>query len=160
MISKKKPRTLIGPSHKACIFAYYIEMSILRNFTSVLDHLTEPTSALDPELKEIEALLMKEGINVPSTTEHKPESNPEGVPLGAKMSDAEIANGIAVKQVSALTFCATGLAQSIRGDIANMWVRFFMKRANYGAYFIPLIRKRGWINVPPYYYPPGAPRQS
>lgn len=74
------------------------------------------------------------------------------------MSDEEIANGISAKQISAITLCATGLAQSIRMDIANMWLRFLLDRVKYGAYFTPLARKRGWLKTPPYYYPPGKPK--
>ncbi|RYD05226.1 hypothetical protein N752_10550 [Desulforamulus aquiferis] len=46
------------------------------------------------------------------------------------MTDDEIANGISVKQVSTLTLCATGLAQSIRSDIGEMWLRFLTDRVN------------------------------
>ncbi|MDO7786548.1 DUF3231 family protein [Desulforamulus aquiferis] len=109
-------------------------------------------------IQEVESLFRDEGIPLPPTSEKKPHSNPEDVPLGVKMTDDEIANGISVKQVSTLTLCATGLAQSIRSDIGEMWLRFLTDRVKFGAYFMPLLRKRGWIKVPPSYYPPGAPQ--
>ncbi|MTI81816.1 MAG: DUF3231 family protein [Firmicutes bacterium] len=104
---------------------------------------------------EIDNLFKNEGISMPPTSERKPHSDPNDIPIGAKMTDDEIANGISVKLVSALNFCTLGLTQSIRTDLASMWLRFFLKRAEYSAYYMPIMKKRGWIKIPPYYYAPG-----
>lgn len=134
----------------------FVEMSL--NTTTddeLIEALKKSFAACDKQIREIEKLFRDEGIPIPPTDERKPHTNPDAVPLGAKMSDDEIANGISVKQVSSLILCATGLAQSIRADIGSMWFQFFLSRVEYGAYFKPLLRKRGWLKVPPYYYPTG-----
>lgn len=107
------------------------------------------------QVAEIEIICKKESIPLPPTTEPKPLSHPNDVPLGAKMTDDEIANGLSIKQVLATVACATALTQTIRQDIAALWLNFFLDRIKFQTYFGPVMKERGWLKVPPYYYPPG-----
>ncbi|MFC4767927.1 DUF3231 family protein [Effusibacillus consociatus] len=92
-------------------------------------------------------------------TESKPKSEPNAVPTGVKLTDEELANGVALKITSAITMCGTGLIQAVRNDVGMMWFEFQTEHVIYGANLKALMRKRGWIKVPPYYYPPGLPNQ-
>jgi len=164
-----EPKSPLHVGEVMNIWTYHTMLAELNRFVEIglntttddelIEALKNSYTDCHKQVEDIENLLRDEGITLPPTTERKPHSDPNDVPQGAKMSDEEIANGVSVKQVSAITLCATGLAQSIRMDIANMWLRFFLNRAKYGAYFVPLARKRGWLKVPPYYYPPGMPEK-
>jgi hypothetical protein len=40
-----------------------------------------------------------------------------------------------------------------------MWTEFFLEWTAIGATVKTLMRKRGWLKVPPYYYTPGSPQR-
>lgn len=84
---------------------------------------------------------------------------PNAVPLGAKLTDNEIANSLTVKAVANTLACSKGAAESLRNDVGLMFVQFFGEKIVFGANLKSLMRKRGWVKVPPYYYPPGLPSQ-
>jgi hypothetical protein len=105
----------------------------------------------------LKSFMVNEGIPLSQASESKPKSNPNNVPLGAKMTDEEIANFVSVKIATNIVLCATNMSQSIRNDIALIWARFQSEKMVLGMELKTAMRKRGWIKVPPYYYPPGAP---
>jgi hypothetical protein len=101
--------------------------------------------------------MIDEGIPLPPVSQSKPKSDPNNVPLGVKITDDEIANFIGIKVASNIVLCSTNMSQSIRNDIGLMWARFHTEKMIFGMELKTAMRKRGWIKVPPYYYPPGAP---
>lgn len=118
------------------------------------------TSDCQKQIDIIKKLFLEEGVPLPPTTEAKPKSEPSEVPLGVKMTDDEIANGIVAKLVAAISFCGISLSQALRTDIGAMWYDFLNVRVKFSAYYMPIMRKRGWIKVPPYYVPNGRPNQE
>lgn len=105
----------------------------------------------------LRVFLQEEGVPLPPVSEAKPKSDPLAVPMGVKLLDSEIANGVALKVVSAITLCASGVTQAIRDDVGAMWLRFQAEQLIYGVTLKKLMKKRGWLKIPPYYLPPGAP---
>ncbi|MBM7659806.1 hypothetical protein JOC85_000573 [Bacillus mesophilus] len=103
-------------------------------------------------------LMRKEGIHQPPTSEPRPDSEPNSVPLGAKLTDEEIMNGLSLKTATAVIHCATAASQAIRVDIGAAFTHCLLEKLKFGASLREAMRKRGWIKVPPYYYPPGAPK--
>ncbi len=101
--------------------------------------------------------LIAEGIPLPPTSEQRPLSYSQAVPLGVKMTDDEIMNGLGIKTAASITHCAAAVSQCIRNDIATMFTQCMLEKMKFGASLKDLMRQRGWIKVPPYYYPPGAP---
>lgn len=61
-----------------------------------------------------------EGIPLPEVISSKPHSDSKSIPLGIKLTDDEIAHGIALKLISC-TFCAKGQAESVRNDVGVIW---------------------------------------
>jgi hypothetical protein len=104
--------------------------------------------------------LQREGVSLPPHSEQKPLSDPNAVPLGAKSTDAEFANAVVLKLVTSIIKCATAAAESVRNDVGLMFVEFQSEALTYGAMLKSLMRKRGWLKVPPYFYPPGAPDKT
>ena len=129
-------------------------------------------STTDPELKRflektmegassqsrrLKDFMQHEGVPLPPVSEPKPLSDPGAIPLGVKQTDDEIANLVSVKLASSITICATGIAQSVRNDVGMMFIEFLEEVIIYGMLLKTLMRKRGWLKIPPYYVPPGSP---
>jgi hypothetical protein len=114
----------------------------------------------ESQVKVLKVLMLNEGVPLPPASAPKPKCEPSDIPLGVKVTDDEIANAISLKVAAALIACATEAAQAIRNDVAIMWVRFQMEQITYGATLKTMMRKRGWIKLPPPYCPPGSPHRS
>ncbi|MCM3025044.1 DUF3231 family protein [Heyndrickxia ginsengihumi] len=102
----------------------------------------------------LEEFMLKEGISLPDTSAHKPQTDSNSIPLGVKSTDIEIANLISAKVASNIVMCSTNISQSIRSDVGLMWIRFHSEKCVYGMDVKTKMREHGWIKVPPYYYPP------
>lgn len=129
----------------------------------------------DPELKkliqdalkiatshkqELSDFLRKEGVSLPSLPEDKPQSDPAAIPLGTKMTDDEVINTLTINFVAAADMCAASASQSLRTDVGLMFLKFQMDKLSLGYLARDLMQKRGWLKIPPFYYPPGAPEQN
>lgn len=106
----------------------------------------------------LEKFMIEEGVPLAPIAQSKPKSDPNSVPLGVKVTDDEIANFIGIKVASNIVMCSTNISQCVRNDIGLMWARFHAEKMIFGMEVKTAMRKRGWIKVPPYYYPPGAPK--
>lgn len=106
----------------------------------------------------LEAFLKKEGIPLPETTPPKPNSSPNNIPAGVRITDDELANGVSIKVALGIIECATGQAQSIRTDVSMMWIEFQSEMLTFSATLKALLRQRGWLKVPPFFYPSGESR--
>ncbi len=109
----------------------------------------------ESQLNRLEAFMLEEGIPLPRADAHKPKTDPNAIPPGVKATDNEIANLLSVKVVSNILMCATNMTQCIRGDMEKIWVELQSEKMLYGSKLKMLMRKRGWIKVPPYYTPSG-----
>ncbi|HHY71876.1 MAG TPA: DUF3231 family protein [Bacillus bacterium] len=115
--------------------------------------------AASSQATRLKVFLQQEGVPLPPTAEPKPLSDPKSIPLGAKMTNSEIANAVSVKLAASITACATGVAQSIRNDVGLMFFEFQTEVMRYAAILKSVMKKRGWIKIPPYYHPPGQPNK-
>lgn len=102
-------------------------------------------------------LLLSEGVPLPPVPEIKPDSMPDAVPMGVRLTDDEIANALSVKFAANYLMCASGAVQSVRNDVALIFVKFQEEKLKFGASLKTMMRKRGWIKIPPYYVPNGLP---
>ncbi|TKD69172.1 DUF3231 family protein [Pseudalkalibacillus hwajinpoensis] len=104
--------------------------------------------------------LIKEGVQLPATSQAKPDSTSSEIPPGVKLTDDEIANGIALKLAAVNMLCASSISQSTRTDIGLMFLKVQANILMYSAELKTLMEKRSWLKTPPYYLPPGAPKQK
>lgn len=123
----------------------------------IIEMVTDAMKLCESQVKRLSEFMRNEGITLPDVTSAKPKSEAKDVPLGVKLTDDEIANGIMAKVVIGLTLCAKGQADAIRDDVGKIWLEFYLEWTTYGTTLKHLARKRGWLKVPPYYYPPGSP---
>jgi Protein of unknown function (DUF3231) len=121
--------------------------------------LTQSLQQCENQGKRFKAFMKTEGVHLPATSEQRPNSDPNCVPLGVKLTDEEIMNGLSIKTVAAVVHCATAASQSIRNDVGTLFIQCLFEKMKFGTSLKNAMRKRGWIKVPPYYYPPGMPKQ-
>ncbi|MBB6454152.1 hypothetical protein HNQ94_002603 [Salirhabdus euzebyi] len=112
----------------------------------------------ESQTTKISKFMRNEGVSLPDVTSAKPKSNSDDVPLGVKLTDDELANGITFKLVTAMQLCSKGQIDAVRQDVTTLWLHFYSELLTFGMSLKNLTRKRGWIKVPPYYYPPGRPK--
>lgn len=161
------------PLHVGEVMSCWTYLTILEEAVA-LEQISLNTTT-DPEVKNtihktlagassqasrLKEFLQKEGVPLPEASEPKPLSEPNQVPLGVKMTDSEITNLVSVKIATSITTCAAAVAQSIRNDVGLMFLEFQMEAVSYGALLKSVMRKRGWIKIPPAYLPPGLPKQA
>ncbi|WP_167577441.1 DUF3231 family protein [Ammoniphilus sp. YIM 78166] len=105
---------------------------------------------------QLEQFMKAEGISLPPVSASKPITDPKDIPLGVKLTDDEISNGLALKILAMSTNASTGASQSVRTDVGAMWVQFLNESLAFGMTLKTKMRKRGWAKIPPAYTPPGS----
>lgn len=163
--NEAKPRPHIGEAMGCWLYftALSEEVPVLEaslnttTDTELLSLINKSKKLGEHQMNTLKAFMIEEGIPLSPSAESKPKSDPNSVPLGTKMTDEEIANFISAKIATNIIMCSTNMSQSIRSDIGVMWARFHAEKMVFGFELKTAMRKRGWIKVPPYYYPPGAP---
>lgn len=113
----------------------------------------------DVQISKIKEYMKTNGIPLPDTSAQKSISDPTEIPQGAKMTDVEIANAVALKIASAIVFLSRGIAESVRDDVAMMFTEFHAQKLGYAMKTKKMMVKRGWLKSPPFYYAPGIPIQ-
>ncbi|GAA0465484.1 DUF3231 family protein [Alkalibacillus silvisoli] len=108
-------------------------------------------------IKEMTTLMRNEGIPIASSPAHKPISDPRSVPVGARMSDEELMNTLSINFVYAGDMCAASASQCLRTDLGLMFLKFQIDKFSLGFSAKEMMKKRGWLKVPPAYRPPGSP---
>ncbi|WP_394140005.1 DUF3231 family protein [Cytobacillus oceanisediminis] len=105
--------------------------------------------------KRLHEFMIKEGITLPPAPEDMPISDPNSIPLGVKLTDDVIANELSLKIISLIMRAAGAASESVRTDVGLLFVQFQSEKLAFAARLKHLMRKRGWIKVPPFYVPPG-----
>jgi hypothetical protein len=106
--------------------------------------------------KQLEQFMRKEGVPLPPVSEPKPFTDPRDIPIGVKLTDDEISNGLALKIIAMSTNASTAASQCVRTDVGAMWVQFLNETLAYGMTLKTKMRKRGWAKIPPAYTPSGV----
>lgn len=118
--------------------------------------LHEAVEIFKSQKEQLTAFMRIEGVPLPPTSESKPISEPNSVPLGVKLTDIELANSLKKKITMAITNCANASAQTIRNDVGMMWAKFLQEHITFLIILKSQMRKRGWLKAPPPYYPSGS----
>ncbi len=122
--------------------------------------MNEALKVANSHKKELRSFMIDEGVTLPAAPEHKPKSEPEAVPEGARMTENEIMNTLSINFVYASNLCSGSASQSVRTDVGLMFLKFHIDKLSLGMKAKSLMRKRGWLKVPPFYHPPGAPSKN
>ena len=119
--------------------------------------LHQAVKLLKSQKERLTAFMLSEGIHLPPVSESKPISDPNGVPLGVKLTDNQLANSLIIKISLAITNCTSASAQSVRNDVGLIWAEFLQEHMTFAINLKSMMQKRGWLKIPPFYYPPGSP---
>ncbi|HWO97413.1 MAG TPA: DUF3231 family protein [Bacillus sp. (in: firmicutes)] len=106
--------------------------------------------------KRLHDFMIKEGITLPPAPEDMPISDPNSIPLGVKLTDDVIANELSLKIVSLIMRASGAASESVRTDVGLLFTQFLAEKLAFATRLKHLMRKRGWIKVPPFYVPPGS----
>lgn len=117
----------------------------------------ESVKMFESQKERMISFMLSEGVPLPPINESKPQSNPSDVPLGVKLTDDELANSLNIKIVILIPYCTNAITQSVRNDVILIWLEYLQEYMTFGATLKELVKRRGWLKVPPYYYAPGAP---
>ncbi|MFB5661524.1 DUF3231 family protein [Alteribacillus sp. HJP-4] len=104
---------------------------------------------IEQEEAEIEETLKVNGIPLPPTPPERSMAKLEDIPMGARINDPEIAAHIATDIATGLVACSQVMGQSTREDIALMFGKYHMSKAQAGAKGLRLSKKKGWLIAPP-----------
>lgn len=102
----------------------------------LMETLRDSEKLADSQMKKLKEFMQIEGVPLPPASEERPKSEPNAIPMGAN-----------------------GVSQSVRNDVGLMFTQFLGEKLVFGVNLKAKMRKRGWLKVPPYYYPPGLPKQ-
>ncbi|MEK3720655.1 DUF3231 family protein [Paenibacillus sp. FSL H8-0034] len=108
------------------------------------------------DVKMIKDFMIKEGVPLPSVAQGKPDSKSDDIPQGVKFTDEELANLIIGKVAACIALCGQAVSQCLRTDVALILLSSMGNLLKYSAPYRSMMRKRGWIKTPPYFYPPGG----
>ncbi|WP_160112621.1 DUF3231 family protein [Salicibibacter kimchii] len=126
------------------------------NDTKLRKILQDSRKMMKSHQKELDEFLRQGGVPLSETPEAKPKSDPSAVPLGTKFTDNELTNTININFVAAADLCAVSASQSLRKDVAMMFLKFQTDKLSLGLKMKELMRTKGWLKVPPFYHPPGG----
>lgn len=141
----------VGPSQSA------LNMTTDKDLSSALH---EELNLVEKQLKELKKFMINEGVPLPTASVQKPKCESIEIPPGVKQTDQEIANELSLKIATATVTCAGNAASAIRNDVALMFTRFLGQKLTYGANLKTLMRKRGWLLIPPSYAASGLPHET
>lgn len=106
----------------------------------------------NPMIKELTMFFKQEGIPLPETTPEKPfDHGLKELPNEIKMTDEEIANLLVYNLFIGINAAVRGLTESVRADVGMMFAKYQMMKVTYAITLKDLMKKRGWLHVPPYY---------
>ncbi len=151
------------PLHYGEVFALWTHLNVSKAavaaYETLLNHIGDEDlkklvedlleNGTKVEIEEVEMVLKENGVGLPPTPPERPKACLENIPPGARFMDAEIANKISMDLAAGLISCSTVMGQCIREDIAMMYGQFHMKKAQYAAKALKLLKEKGWLIPPP-----------
>lgn len=118
-----------------------------KDLKETIEHFTDDVE--EPLIQKLKDFLAHEGVGIPPGTGDKPRADERQIPPGAKFTDAEVANLLAVKIEGMLTTTHMGVSQAVRDDVGAMLVMAYQHLAAQGFTLKKLMQQRGWFRTPP-----------
>ncbi|MFF2479764.1 DUF3231 family protein [Paenibacillus sp. NPDC058071] len=124
----------------------YLNHSGDKDLNKILEALVDQAKL---ESKELDALLINNGITPTPTMPERPTVKLEDIPAGARFTDPEIAIKIATDTSMSLVACSQAMAQSIREDIGALFAKYHLTKAAQGIKILEMLKDKGWLITPP-----------
>ena len=104
---------------------------------------------IKPEIKDLEEILLDNGIEIPPSAKKHPRINAETIPPGGRFSDKEIANCIANDLKQAMTSSSMVISLSTNEKLAMFFAKHHEQIVKYGGKMLKLMKEKEWITIPP-----------
>ena len=101
------------------------------------------------EIKELDNILLDNGIPPSPMLPERPETKYEDISPGARFSDMEIAAKIAIENSAGLVACSTAMGLSIREDIGALFAKYHGIKTVFGLKILKMVKEKGWLIPPP-----------
>ncbi|GAA4851675.1 DUF3231 family protein [Paenibacillus vulneris] len=101
------------------------------------------------ESSECDAILTKNGIAPSPALPQRPEAKLEDIPVGARLTDPEIASLIAVENSAGLVACSQVMGTCIREDVGALFGKYHATKAFLGLKILRMSKEKGWLVPPP-----------
>ncbi|MBU9722628.1 MULTISPECIES: DUF3231 family protein [Bacillaceae] len=123
-------------------FIRYEEIGLhTTNDDEVHELLIDIKKLCEEQSQKLRKFMINEGIPLPDVTPVKPESQEKEIPMGVKLTDDEIVNGMSLKLILSMQHAAKGQADAVRNDLGMMWLEFFSQWVTAGNTLKTLSRK-------------------
>ncbi|SEA53335.1 Protein of unknown function [Thalassobacillus cyri] len=153
------------PLHYGEVFSLWSYLTVAKgnhaSYQTLINHagdkglkklLEESIQGIEQESKEIEEILKLSGVSLPPTPPERAVANTEDIPVGARVNDPEIGATLSVNIAQGLVACSQAMGQATREDIALLFGRFHMNKAQLGARTLRLNKDKGWLVTPPLHH--------
>jgi len=101
------------------------------------------------EVIECDTILTSNGIAPSPDLPARPEAKLTEIPVGARITDQEIAALIAADTAASLVTCSQIMGKSIREDVGALFGKYHLTKAALGLKILQLTKEKGWLVPPP-----------
>ena len=101
------------------------------------------------EAKECDTILTSNGIAPSPDLPARPEAKLTEIPVGARITDQEIAALIAADTAASLVACSQIMGKSIREDVGALFGKYHLTKAALGLKILQMTKAKGWLVPPP-----------
>ncbi len=101
------------------------------------------------EMRELDELLLDNGITPAPELPSRPMVNLEDIPIGARFADPEIANALAANNAISLVACSQAMGMCIREDVGALFAKYHASMTLLGVKTLRLLKDKGWLVPPP-----------
>lgn len=133
---------------KGCISVYraYSYHAGDKELKKILDDLINQAEL---ESEECDQILLHNGVPSSPTLPARPEAKLEDIPVGARITDIEIASLVATDTAASLAICSQIMGKSIREDIGALFGKYHVTKAALGLKILEMSKAKGWLVPPP-----------
>ncbi|OPH47382.1 hypothetical protein BC351_40090 [Paenibacillus ferrarius] len=124
----------------------YLNHSGDKELKKVLDDLIDQAKL---EIKELDKILVDNGIPPIPMLPERPSVKLEDIPVGARFTDPEISAKIAADASLGLVACSQAMGQAIRVDIGALFAKYHITKAALGLKILEMSKEKGWLIPPP-----------
>jgi hypothetical protein len=101
------------------------------------------------EAAECDEILIHNGLVPFPDLPQRPEARLEDIPVGARLTDMEIAAMVSADSAIGLIGCSQIMGKSIREDIGALFAKYHLTKTAIGLKALRLSKEKGWLVPPP-----------
>lgn len=133
---------------KGCVSVYraYNFHAGDKDLKKILDDLINQAEL---EVAECDSILTSNGIASSPDLPARPEAKLAEIPVGARITDQEIASLIASDTAASMVACSQIMGKSVREDVGALFGKYHVTKAALGLKILQLTKSKGWLVPPP-----------